>query len=350
LHLFVSVFVKPPELTKAYAAVSHVEQMARSGCFRGSAGKLGCTSCHDPHEVPAPEQRLSFYRGRCQRCHDAPLAGRRHRAVAAPRCALPAEQRRARQDSCIDCHMPATPTANIVHAALTDHRIPRRTGERPPADSGWRQHELPLLYFHRDLPGVDPRGVQRDLGIALLDAGRQMGRGTLGTRLADAALSKLEPVLREHPQDVAAWEAKGHALWLLGFPSEALKPLETALQLAPDREEALDAAARCAFELNRADDTLAYLQRLRAVNPWYAFAQLNTAKIHSDRGEWAEALTGCREALRLNPADVEARTLLVQCLVRTAQVEQARAEFAILMALKPANAASLRRWFTALQP
>jgi hypothetical protein len=350
LHLFVSVFVKPPELTKGYAAVSHVEQLSLSRCFRGSAGKLGCTSCHDPHEVPAPEQRLNFYRGRCQKCHGGPPAGRGHRAVAAPPCSLPAEQRQARQDNCIDCHMPAEPTANIVHAALTDHRIPRRAGGRPPADSGWREHELPMLHFHRDLPGVDPRSVQRDLGITLVETGWLVGRGVVGTRLADVALSKLEAGLREHPEDVAAWEAKGAALWLLGAPNEALKSLEMALRQAPDREEALDAAARCALELNRADDALAYLQRLRAVNPWYSFVPSNVAKIHADRGEWAEALTACREALRLNPAGVESRTLLVQCLVRTDQVEQARTEFATLMALKPPNAAALRRWFAGLAP
>ena len=50
-------------------AVGHVEQMKASRCYRGSEGRLGCTSCHDPHRAPAPEEKVAIYRGRCLDCH-----------------------------------------------------------------------------------------------------------------------------------------------------------------------------------------------------------------------------------------------------------------------------------------
>ena len=47
-----------------------VEQMHESRCFRESRGEMGCISCHDPHQLPAPEEKVAYYRGRCLECHD----------------------------------------------------------------------------------------------------------------------------------------------------------------------------------------------------------------------------------------------------------------------------------------
>ena len=49
--------------------VSQFEQMYVSACYRASAGKLSCISCHDPHELPTPDRRVAYYRNRCLQCH-----------------------------------------------------------------------------------------------------------------------------------------------------------------------------------------------------------------------------------------------------------------------------------------
>src|SRR6266851_1714607 len=66
-QLFWSVFVKGGDSSDTRPAVGQVEQMHASRCYSGA--KLGCTSCHDPHAVPEPENRVDYYRRRCLACH-----------------------------------------------------------------------------------------------------------------------------------------------------------------------------------------------------------------------------------------------------------------------------------------
>src|SRR5205085_10428841 len=109
LELFWDAFDLGNEPDDQLKAVGHVEQMYASRCFRKSwsAGsrvqeKLGCISCHDPHELPAAANKVTYYRDRCLHCHQD--AG----------CKLPVAVRRERtkDDSCIACHMPRTKSAD----------------------------------------------------------------------------------------------------------------------------------------------------------------------------------------------------------------------------------------------
>ena len=165
LHLFWSVFVRPPEFAD-HLLVGQVEQMAASRCYRASPAsqKLGCISCHDPHALPAPDQRVAHYRNSCLQCHQEQS------------CTLAADKRRQKvpDDSCITCHMPRLDTSDILHTAVTDHRIVRQpqAPARTLPTRVLRPGEVPLLYFHRDLNDANAPEVQRDLGLALVDLAR----------------------------------------------------------------------------------------------------------------------------------------------------------------------------------
>jgi Cytochrome c554 and c-prime len=122
LETFVHVSLSRASAMGRSRAVGQVEQMRESACYRKSGKELGCISCHDPHRLPAVDERVGYYRNRCLECH------------ADRGCSLPLPARRAQNpaDDCIACHMPDMRASDIAHTALSDHSIPRNPSAIPP--------------------------------------------------------------------------------------------------------------------------------------------------------------------------------------------------------------------------
>ena len=245
LSAFVSVFVRSPEQNDQRHFASQVEQMAASTCFRESNGKLGCISCHDPHETPDPATRVLYYRDRCLSCHDTES------------CSLAPARRKERSaaDSCIDCHMPKFAHSDIAHMASTDHRILRQV-ETGPKNSAPAAPTDDLVSFYKSQ--TSPDDTLRDEALALMDqAGlKQASRHRLW--LARIAAPVLEKSLQKWPDDVRALHAYGYALWLENRREGALAAFEKALQLSPEREETLAFAAGVAAQQKDTGKALAY--------------------------------------------------------------------------------------------
>jgi Flp pilus assembly protein TadD len=342
-EIFWSVFVKPPETSEELLAVGQVEQMQSSRCFRASDGKLGCVSCHDPHVDPLPAVRVGFYRARCLNCH------------IESSCSLPLAVRRqtSNEDSCVACHMPRFQSADVAHTAVTDHRI---RGHAQAEDA--RQHireaaEKPLDLAGRLLvsfrsgsaPALNDES-SRDWAIALVKlAENYQGDRKARRRFAEPALLALEKAVQASRDDLPAMVAKGIALWLLDRPQEGFAAFESVLAIAPQREEALSAAATLSARLGRHDDAIGYWRRALAVNPWITRYHSELAKSLTIHRKWPEAIEECRVAIRLNPFDLEARQTLVFSCLQLGRKDLARAEFERMMALDPPNPDSLRRLF-----
>ena len=96
--------------------VGQVEQMKASRCFRASEGRLGCISCHDPHELPEPDEKIAYFRERCLACHQD------------HGCKLPEPVRlaRNREDSC----------ACMPHASVSDRGCRAHRCRRSPIPEG----------------------------------------------------------------------------------------------------------------------------------------------------------------------------------------------------------------------
>jgi tetratricopeptide (TPR) repeat protein len=329
LQAFVAVYVRPAQRLNQKKAVGHVEQMYASRCFQASRHELGCISCHDPHDYPGPTEKVDYYRQRCQACHQD------------NGCKLSIDVRRlkSKEDSCIECHMPRFATSDIAHTASTNHRIPRFPDKQASASPTTKpmSDKYPLVYFPSDLNASDEER-DRDLGIALAKAAR-FSHETLP---ALQALKLLEPGLQRWPDDVLAWEAKGHALSVRGQPGEALKAFKRALDLHPQRENSLIRAAALATRLQEPAAAMDYCKRAITVDPWDGQAFNELAILLAKDQEWKAAAEHCQKALELYPADLETRKLLLECYLRLGDQTRARAEFDVLLGLDP-DSEPLRR-------
>jgi Tetratricopeptide repeat/Cytochrome c554 and c-prime len=310
--------------------VGQVEQMHESRCYGASRGALGCISCHDPHRIAGTgsTDTALYYRKRCLACHQD------------RGCALPEEVRKKQSasDDCKGCHMPRISSFDVAHAATTNHRILRQPAidaqapVRSPAGG-------PLVPFHRDMMSTRERhDLERDIGVA------KCGDGFEGAR---QALPLLEAALKEHADDVAAWEAKGTALELMDRGEEALAAFEEALALEPTRETALVAAARRAAKLDRRASAVSYWRRAITVSPWRPEYHAELGHIYFRDGNWAASVTAFQAALRLHPFSIEVRKGLIRSYLNKGEVESARRELTTTLGIDPSAKDELLRWFPA---
>ncbi len=334
-----SVFVKAANAGNT-RFFGQVEQMHASRCFRDSQGQMGCISCHDPHQLPDPLEKVPYYRDRCLECH------------ANKGCSLPVAARhaRGRDDDCIACHMPRSANEQVPHVATTLHLIPRfadgtREPEAPPATTA--NPSLPIVHFHRDsISPAEQKGVSRDLGIALATRSGAIPGWTPKAQ-SRLALPMLNAALEADPADAPSWSAKGIALWLSGRSQESLTALQTALAKTPDHEQTIVATAIRAAQMGRAQrqQALDLINRAIAINPYRADYHHVAALLHSQRQEWPQALDASTKSLQLNPFNHEARMLLVQCLIKQKDLTRARTEFQTLLENDPPDRAALEQWF-----
>jgi predicted CXXCH cytochrome family protein len=334
LQLFQTVFVWRPGYAPNQKAVGQVEQMYSSKCFRDSRGRLGCISCHDPHEQPRPETRVAHFRDRCLRCH----------GEKSP-CSLPLEVRRKenRDDNCAACHMPRLET-DVAHIAATDHRLLRRPEsdgspfKPPPPPPG----EALVIAFHHDLTDPTDPEPARALGVALIHlAAEKNPPEAIKRQLVDQAM----PLLERSPDDAEALAARAKGLSLQGSLSESLAMYEMALAKAPLREAALGGAAEMAEKLGRTAVALDYWRRAEQASPERWLPHYQVARLRADAQEWMGSLEESQKALQFNPFSIEARVVQVRCLLALGKKDQARAAFETILALKPADAPNLQRWF-----
>ena len=146
---YVRYFMLTDSQASNLGAVSQVEALAESQCKKKSGDAMSCTSCHNPHQSPAPAERVAYYRTKCLACHAAPFAAKHH----------------AEQPNCLTCHMPASASSDVAHTEVTDHRILRRPQIEAGLlqDAGNRSSFPNLIPFPRtSTTEVDPR----DLALA----------------------------------------------------------------------------------------------------------------------------------------------------------------------------------------
>jgi predicted CXXCH cytochrome family protein len=313
--------------------VGQVEQMKDSRCFRASQGRLGCMSCHDPHEVPDPEEKIAYFRERCLACHED------------HGCKLPEPVRlaRDRQDYCIGCHMPLSQTVDAVHIAVRDHRILREPNAEATA-ARRSSSPFPLVRLNGDVDSEHLNSLDRELAIALVAQWTRLPPTPQLRKIGLLLVSALDKVVADNPDDLEARRMKAQALSFTGRYSRALPIAESLLKLTPSYELLLDDYTSYAIDLKRFQAALEPAKRAVALNPWSAACRERLAFLSMQCQDWDGARHEAREALRLNPFLRFARMFLVQCLLHDKDTKAADNEFATLVKLHADQRESLEEW------
>ena len=337
LNDFISVVVLADSVADPLLVGGQVEQMHRSACYQMSAGKLGCITCHfhpdsktEVHQLPQTEHKLEYFRQRCLSCHDQSTS-----------CTETLTRRKAKQDSCVACHMPSKSSSNVAHTSITNHQIVKNPVAEAAHHPSISPGELPVYLFHRDQEDSMRSTQDRDQAIGLINVVAQRMPSEL--RLARLTKLRLETSLTRFPHDLDGRDALAISEWMLGEKDAAFGNLQQVLVQSPRRERTLRLAARYANLLHRFDEELDLRKQLFEVNPKQFEDQFHFAQALYETKQVEQALAMAQRSLQLNPAQPEVRKLIIRCHLDLGQKDLARAALAKYQAFRPEDVDAFKR-------
>jgi predicted CXXCH cytochrome family protein len=319
--------------------VAHAAYRLRaSQCFVKSAGKLRCTSCHNPHDIPRGEAAVRHYNSVCLDCHAAPAA--------------PGHQAQA---DCVGCHMPKRRTDDAVHIVMTDHKIVR---EKPPGDllaEKRERHETPASSYRGEVrlyyPEKPAAAPETEMYLALAQikdrSNPQAGLGQLsgliekhrpaqagfysglgdGYRAAGdlaKAIFYFEEASRRAPDSEIVWLQLGNALMESGQWAKAETPLRRARTLRPDDAAAASLLGWTLWQQDKTEEAKTALEAAVKLDSDLPGARNYLGSLLMGTGDTAGAEREFREAVRIDPAVAEYRIKLAGVLAsRNALAEAA---------------------------
>ncbi len=271
-------------------AVSQVEALAQSQCKKKSGDAMSCTSCHNPHQSAASEDRVAFYRGKCLACHGEAFAIKHH----------------ADRPDCTACHMPASASTDIAHTQVTDHRILRRPQISPELlQSPYKEDASSSLPRLVPFPDTKTDPDLRDLALAW-------------DSIVVSGMSAAEPQTRELlskavkqlPEDPALLSALAYAEQRRGSTEHARELYEKALAHDPTLVDAATNLGVIEAQAGDLQNAMKLWQNAFQRAPARSSIGLNLARAYCATGKSDEARTSILRVLQFNPDLPSARKLL----------------------------------------
>jgi predicted CXXCH cytochrome family protein len=376
-------FDRAPGRNEDFEVAHAAYRLRASQCFLKSAGKLRCTSCHNPHDIPRGEAAERHYNSVCQGCHAAPQAAG-HEAQA----------------DCVACHMPKRRTDDAVHIVMTDHKIVRQRPSVDPLAAKIEKHETPansyrgpVALYYPEKPARTPEvemyvalaqirersnlqagllqlsalvekhrparaGFYSGLGEGYRAAGdlikaiscfeeaarRSPAAEIVWLQLGNAWMEsgqwvKAEAALRRartlRPDDAAAWGMLGWDLWQQNKAAEAKVAMETAIKLDPDLPDTRNYLGSLLMATGDAKSAEREFRETVRINPAVAEYRAKLASLLASRSALQEAASHAKAAVEADPKLAPARLLLGQILLASGDAQGGIRELEAAIRLKP---------------
>ncbi len=279
---FALFFVYKTEQGSGGRATSQWEALLRSACKKQSGDQLTCTTCHDPHGSPAPNERAAFYRQKCLQCHNAAGFAQNHHPENL---------------DCSSCHMARPASNDIAHEQVTDHWIKKRVS-----------NDRMTLATSGDLEAVGGLVVDdRDLGLAYAEMAAR-GNRAAGAR-ALALLKQAEQAGKSARSDHELHAQLGFLEQMNGQPAAATEEYQMAIESDPNSPLAVGDLALLEAANHQYQAASRLLRTVFDHDPSQLGAGMNLAIVQCGLGDALGATTTLDRLLEFAPDDQKARAL-----------------------------------------
>jgi len=278
--------------------LEHYYSMTLSKCYRGSAEKLSCISCHDPHVEPTRAQAPEYFKKKCTACHTDKS------------CALSQQVREHQQpaDDCAGCHMQKRDVREISHSSITNHRILTRPDE-PFPEITFQQTTpaLPDLIHLNPAPGK--KGTPPPALVLLQAYGELVEKHPEYLTRYHAVLDQLE---RTDPDDPLVQGALGNRDLHAGKYQEAVERLQHAIKGGATKTVLYTDLADALVKLDRASEAVQVLKQAAERDPFNAELRKRLIVQLIQVKDYANARAQMDDYVQLFPADSFMRQLLAR--------------------------------------
>jgi predicted CXXCH cytochrome family protein len=331
-------------------------RLRASQCFLKSEGKLGCTTCHNPHDIPRGETATKGYNEVCLRCHQSNLKA----VTAAPHNATA---------NCVGCHMPKRRTDDAIHVVMTEHQITKRPpagdslaekAERGETGADSYRGEVVLYY-----PAKLPTTADNELIVAVAQVREQsnltkglpqlaaliekyrpkqpgyyaeLAQGYLAAGNTTSAIQFFEEAAKRDPQSAPRLIEWGDALMQAGQWSVAEEKLRRATQLAPNDLRGWGRLGWALWQQNKAPEARAAIEKAIGLDPEVPELHNNLGLLLVGTGDRAGAEKEFRAAIRIQPGVAEWRLTLARLLASQGKTDEARYQLEQSLRSKPGYA------------